>query len=189
MRYLCSWEAIAYYFLIIDLYWKIIGFCGGSVVKNRPAKQKMCVQSLDQEGPLKKEMATHSSILAWQITWIEELGGLQPMGLQRVGHNLATKQQLQSLNFTLSLFQKKGANILIKHHIYIILYFPNIFSPIILLMQFYCVIIITAFIYTCESDVLRSWCSKYGLRIQQHHQMSLLEMQNHHPRPTELQYY
>ena len=43
---------------------------------------------LGQEDPLKKEMATHSSILAWEIPWMEEPGGLQSMGSQRVGHNL-----------------------------------------------------------------------------------------------------
>ena len=42
---------------------------------------------LGQEDPLEKEMATHSSILAWRIPWTEEPGGLQYMGLQRVGHN------------------------------------------------------------------------------------------------------
>ena len=47
----------------------------------------MWVGSLGQEGPLEKEMATHSSILAWKIPWTEELGGLQSMGLQRVGHD------------------------------------------------------------------------------------------------------
>ena len=57
------------------------------MVKNWPAKQKMCVQSLDQEGPLEKEMATHCSILAWQITWTEEPGELQSMGSQRVRHD------------------------------------------------------------------------------------------------------
>ena len=45
------------------------------------------VQSLGQEDPLEKEMANHSSILAWKILWTEEPGGLQYMGLQRVGHN------------------------------------------------------------------------------------------------------
>ena len=50
-----------------------------------------------QEEPLEKKMATHSSILAWEITWTEEPGGLQSMGLQRVGQDLATKQQ-QSLS-------------------------------------------------------------------------------------------
>ena len=45
------------------------------------------VRSLGQEDPLEKEMATHSSILGWGIQWTEELGRLQPMGLQRVGHN------------------------------------------------------------------------------------------------------
>ena len=52
------------------------------------------VWSLDGEDPLKKEMATHSSILAWEIPWTEEPGGLQSMGLQRVGHHLATKQHI-----------------------------------------------------------------------------------------------
>ena len=47
----------------------------------------MQVQSLGWEDPLEKDMATHSSILAWRITWIEEPGGLQFMGLQRVGHD------------------------------------------------------------------------------------------------------
>ena len=45
--------------------------------------------------PLEKEMATHPSILAWRIPQTEEPGGLQSMGSQRVGHNLATKQQPQ----------------------------------------------------------------------------------------------
>ena len=64
-------------------------FPGGSVVKNLPAKQEMLVQSLEEE------MATHPSILARRIPWTKELGGLQSMGSQRVGHDLATKQQQQ----------------------------------------------------------------------------------------------
>ena len=47
------------------------------------------VQSLDQEGPLEKEMATHSSALAWKILWTEEPGGLESIGWQRVGHSWA----------------------------------------------------------------------------------------------------
>ena len=54
----------------------------GSLVKNLPAMQEMGVRSLDLENPLEKEMATHSSILAWKIPWIEESGGLQSMDLQ-----------------------------------------------------------------------------------------------------------
>ena len=57
------------------------------MVKNPPAvqeTQEMWVQSLGPEDPLEKEMATHSSILAWKIPWTEEPGGLQSMGLQRV---------------------------------------------------------------------------------------------------------
>ena len=57
------------------------------MVKNLPAMQKTQVQSLDQEEPLEKGMATYSSILAWRIPWLEEPGRLHPMGLQRVGHN------------------------------------------------------------------------------------------------------
>ena len=55
-------------------------------VKNPPAMQETQVQSLDGEDPLEKEMATHSSILAWRIPWPEEPGGLQSTGSQRVGH-------------------------------------------------------------------------------------------------------
>ena len=54
-------------------------------VKNLPAIQEAWVQSLGQENPLEKEMATHSNILAWKISWTEEPGGLQSMGLERVG--------------------------------------------------------------------------------------------------------
>ena len=61
-----------------------MGFPGGSVVKNLPAKQEMQVQSLGQKDPLVKEMATHSSILAWRIPWTEELRGLQSMGLKEL---------------------------------------------------------------------------------------------------------
>ena len=49
--------------------------------------QEMWVRSQVQEEPLEKEMATHSSILAWRISWIEEPGGLQSMWLQRIVHN------------------------------------------------------------------------------------------------------
>ena len=57
--------------------------------------QEMCVQSLGQEDPLEKEITTHSSILAWEISWTEEPGGLQSLELQRVGHNLATEHAEQ----------------------------------------------------------------------------------------------
>ena len=58
--------------------------------------QETWVQSLGQEDLLEKEIATHSSILAWEIPWTEEPEALQSMGLQRVGHDLATKQQQQT---------------------------------------------------------------------------------------------
>ena len=57
------------------------------LVKNQPAMWETRVQSLGQEDPLEKEMAIHSSILAWKIPWTEESDRLQSMGLQRVGHS------------------------------------------------------------------------------------------------------
>ena len=58
------------------------------MVKNPPAVQELWVQFLGGEDPLEEEMATHSSILAWEIPWTEEPGGLQSIGSQSVGHNL-----------------------------------------------------------------------------------------------------
>ena len=60
-------------------------------LKRLPATRETWVRSLGPEDPLEKEMATHSSILAWEIPWTEEPGGLQFMDLQRVGHDLATE--------------------------------------------------------------------------------------------------
>ena len=60
---------------------------GAQIVKNLPAIQETRICSLGQENPLEKEMATHSSILAWEIPWTEELNRLQSMGWQRVRHD------------------------------------------------------------------------------------------------------
>ena len=65
------------------------------MVKRLPTMQETRVQSLGQEDLLEKEMATHSSILAWRIPWMEEPGGLLSTGSPRVGHDWAT-----SLHFT-----------------------------------------------------------------------------------------
>ena len=56
-------------------------------LKCLPGMQETQVRSLGREDPLEKEMATHSSTLAWRVPWREELGRLQPMGAQRVGHD------------------------------------------------------------------------------------------------------
>ena len=55
--------------------------------KNLPAMQETQVRSLGQEDPLEKGVATHSSTLAWEISWTQEPGGLQSMGLQRVRYD------------------------------------------------------------------------------------------------------
>ena len=57
------------------------------MVKCLPTVQEIRVQSLGREDPLENEMATHSSILAWKSPWMEEPGGLQSIGSQRVGHD------------------------------------------------------------------------------------------------------
>ena len=73
--------------LFLDIYWASLV---AQMVKNPPAMHETWVQSLGWEDPLEKEMATHSSILAWRIPWAEKPGGLQSMGSQRVGHNWVT---------------------------------------------------------------------------------------------------
>ena len=64
------------------------------------------VQSLSWGNPLEKEMANHSSILAWEISWTEELGGLQSMGSQKVRHNLATEQQQHKIHVVMHFIQE-----------------------------------------------------------------------------------
>ena len=86
-------------FLLLYVY-SILGFHGSLAVKNLSlgvGDTVIQVRSVGREDPLVKEMATHSSILAWEIPWTEQPGGLQSMGLQRVGHDLMTKKQ-QTMN-------------------------------------------------------------------------------------------
>ena len=72
-----------------------------------PETQETWVQSLGGEDPLEEEMATHSSILAWEIPRTEEPGGLQSMGSQRVEHNLVTEQQAMDKSMLkLSVFKR-----------------------------------------------------------------------------------
>ena len=75
------------------------------MVKSLPAMLETRVRSLGKDDPLEKKMETHSSILAWKIPWMEEPGGVQSIGSQRVGHNQAT-----SFSFTFSDKQIKGYN-------------------------------------------------------------------------------
>ena len=81
-------------------------------VKNLPAMQETHVQSLGWEDPLGKGMATHSSIIAWRTPWTEEPGGLQSTGSQRVGYDLAIKQQQQHTEYT-----KNFQNSAVRKHI------------------------------------------------------------------------
>ena len=87
------------------------------VVKNLPAMQETGVQSLGQEYPLKKEMATHFSILAWEIQWREEPGSLQSMGLPRIEHDWVTKQQQHKVQKEYDCFWP----LLLRNPLYILL--------------------------------------------------------------------
>ena len=73
-------------------------------VKCLPTMQKAGVQSLGREDPLEKEMATHSSSLAWKIPWTEERGRVQSMGSQRVGHDWVTSLYIYMFTHVLYLF-------------------------------------------------------------------------------------
>ena len=73
----------------------IKGFPGGSAVRNPPAMQERQLQSMDWEDPLEKEMATYSSVPAWESPRTVEPGGLQFMVSQRVRHDLGPEQQRQ----------------------------------------------------------------------------------------------
>ena len=73
--------------MVVYIYMHMWASLVAQLVKNPPAMQETWVRSLGWEDPLEKEMATHSSILAWRIPWTEEPGGLQSTGSQRVGHN------------------------------------------------------------------------------------------------------
>ena len=69
------WGFLIYIYIFLNTYAHIyMGFSGGSALKNPPPVQEMQVQSLDQEDPLEKEMASHFSTLAWKIPWTEEPG-------------------------------------------------------------------------------------------------------------------
>ena len=73
-------------------------------VKHLPAMRETWVRSLGQEDPLEKEMATHSSTLAWKIPWTEEPCKLQSTGSQRVGHDSATSLYLLSTSNCFTFF-------------------------------------------------------------------------------------
>ena len=90
---------------------------GATMVKNAPIMQKTQFRSLVQEDPLEKEMATHSSILAWRIPRTEKPGGPQSMGSQTFRHNWAT-------HFSLSSFYDNMYSLIL----YLIYYFSQIFQ-------------------------------------------------------------
>ena len=88
------------------------GSPGGPVVKNLFAMQEIWVPSRVWKDPLEKEMATHSSILAWKIPWTEDSGGLESRGISGVRHVWVTKQQQPKILFREFALAKKPIFIL-----------------------------------------------------------------------------
>ena len=117
---------------------------GGSEVMNPLPMQEMQeirVWSLGQEDPLKKEMATHSSILAREIPWTEEPGRLQSMELQRIGHDLAIKQQQQQLHPALFLYSVPWMFILTSPGMFLFsATVPWLFLPLDLLLKVFSIL-------------------------------------------------
>ena len=72
---------------VVDVRMDFMASLEAQLVKNLPTMQETWIRSLGWEDPLEEGMAINSRILAWRILWTEEPGGLQSMGLQRVGHN------------------------------------------------------------------------------------------------------
>ena len=81
---MCIWYRYLYYIIVLITQ---LSSLVAQMVKHLPTVRETQVHSLGWEDLLEKEMATHSSILAWKIPWMEEPGRLQSMGLQRVGHD------------------------------------------------------------------------------------------------------
>ena len=104
------WKIYEWYlFLFKSTYFLYISLVA-QMVQNLFAMQEIWVWSLGWEDPLEKGMATHSSILAWGISWTEETGGLQSKGSQRVRHDWATNT-LIFINFTYYILIKKYINL------------------------------------------------------------------------------
>ena len=79
------------------------------MVKNPPVMQGTWIPFLGWKDPMEKEMAIHSSIFAWKSPWTEEPGGLQSIGLQRVGHNLMSKETKKEILETKSSISKRNS--------------------------------------------------------------------------------
>ena len=93
-----------YKFVFKCTYYSIRASLVAQTVKRLSAMRETRVQSLGREDPLEKEMATHSSILAWRIPWTEEPGRLQSTGSQRVGHDWATSLSLSFFHYSIIAF-------------------------------------------------------------------------------------
>ena len=117
----CKVSVLSLYIIVCNLLHLCI-YIVAQLVKNLPAVQGTRVQSLGWEDSLEKEMATHSSILAWKISWTEEPGGLQSTGSQRVGHNWATNTH----TYIFILFFKY----LLKHSWCVIVWYFQIYSKV-----------------------------------------------------------
>ena len=124
------------------------GSAGDSEIKNLLVMQETWIRSLGWEDPLKKAMAPHYSILDWRIPWTEEPGGLQPMGLQRVGHDQETNTHTY-MRAWISL-----ANYTLKSHFYLLtirIQWCNWYFYIYSFMHHHCILLLFFHILVADS--------------------------------------
>ena len=98
-----DWDATNWRYFFKSVRHQFYYFPGGSDCKASACKVEGLGSIPDQEDSLEKEMATHSSIFAWKIPWVEEPSGLQSTGLQRVGHDWATNIHTQGISHFITL--------------------------------------------------------------------------------------
>ena len=123
-------ECMCFMFMILRKIYECKAFLVAQMVKNLPMMQETCVWSLGQKDPLEEKMTTISSILAWEIPWTEEPGGLQYTGLWRVGHNWATNTFIEkNISYEKSDTSERYGN----NHINDLYAFPNFY-----LMNLHC---------------------------------------------------
>ena len=135
----------------------LMGFPGGSVVKNLPAIAGDPCLIPGWEDPLEKERATHSSILAWEIPWTRRSGGLQSMGLQRFGYGLETKQQPPSSEVDLGTGNSLFCGIT-SPRTYLLLA-----SPVFFFLCWLCLCILIAWVPL--HDLISKYCTQTHLFI------------------------
>ena len=122
-------------FRITNLLSSTLNSLVAQMVKHLPIMQETWVRSLGQEDILEKELATHSSTLAWKIPWTEEPGRLHSMGLQRVEHNLVTSLHLGCTQFNIWYFHYNSVESILKFLLWFFTLVHGLFRNLFLIFK------------------------------------------------------